>query len=47
MDMPESTPSERKPYAEPQLIEYGNLETLTTEAKGAGSADAQPGSFPS
>ncbi len=38
MDLQETTPGERKPYAEPQLIEYGDLETLTG-ANGRSDAD--------
>jgi hypothetical protein len=34
--------SERKAYAEPQLIEYGDLETLTRASGGEGNgADGQ------
>ncbi len=45
MDIRESAPTERKPYTEPQLIEYGDLETLTTSTgKGGNDTDGQGGS---
>ncbi len=37
---PERAPRERKPYAEPQLIEYGDLETLT-RGSGVSKPDTQ------
>ncbi len=45
MNPQESTPTERKPYAEPQLIEYGDLETLTQSSHGSDS-DPTGGSLP-
>ena len=44
-NMQDTTPAERKPYTEPQLIEYGDLETLTTgNSKGGIDLDGQGGS---
>jgi hypothetical protein len=43
MDMQETTPRERKPYAKPQLVEYGDLEALT-ESFGASGSDMIIGS---
>lgn len=40
MNVQESTPAERKPYAEPQLVEYGDLEALT-RANGRSDADGR------
>ncbi len=43
MNLLESTPTERKPYAEPQLIEYGDLDTLT-QFGGGSNTDLNGGS---
>jgi hypothetical protein len=42
MDLQETTPKERKPYAEPELIEYGDLETLTQAGGGGGTDKVNP-----
>jgi hypothetical protein len=41
----EPTTTERKPYAEPQLVEYGDLETLT-QFLPMGGDDGDGGSIP-
>ncbi len=45
MNALESIPTERKPYAEPQLIEYGDLEALT-QGSGPFPSDQIAGSLP-
>ena len=45
MNSQASIPTERKPYAQPQLIEYGDLDILT-QGLSAGPFDGEAGSLP-